>query len=367
MPMPHRLRVLRPGRAARAAHIALVWLLVVGSLATVAGAGALTLLGARFDAQRTVLTDAFPDSALRAPVTVGPIYAAQNILLIGAAPADPAAADPADADPPDADPVGADPAASDPVVTPERFTGMMLVHAPANRAALQVMSILSDTEVTLPGQGPESFTDLLAGGGVARVVQGVEGLLGVRMNHVAVVDLAAVSEITDLVGGIGLFNTVGMMSTGADRHYFALDTLNLDGPRALEYVAGDFAVVDSDYRRARSQQTYTSAVLSHVRKNLLHNPLLLPRLLDLVADNLAADSGLTASYITALAAQLLRVRGGDTVFFFLPTGMVPAVGDAPPVRVPHPDKMDSVRSAFQTDAFDPDYWNPTPVQSRIND
>ena len=352
MPMPHRLRVLRPGRGARAAHIALVWLLVVGSLATVAGAGALTLLGARFDAQRTVLTDAFPDSALRAPVTVGPIYAAQNILLIGAAPADPANTFVEDA-------------SAAPVVTPARFTGLMLVHAPANRAALQVMSILGDTEVTLPGQGPESFTDLLAGRGVAGVVQGVEGLLGVRMNHVAVVDLAAVSEITDLVGGIGLFNTVGMMSTGADRHYFALDSLNLDGPLALEYVAGDFAVVDSDYRRARSQQTYTSAVLSHVRKDLLHNPLLLPRLLDLVADNLAADSGLTASYITALAAQLVRVRGGDTVFFFLPTSLVPAVGDAPPVRVPHPGKMDSVRSAFQTDAFDPDYWNPTPVTGRL--
>lgn len=356
MPMSPPVRLLRPGRAARAAHIALVWLVVVGSLGTVAGAGAMSLLGARFDAQRTVLADAFPDSALRAPVVLGPIYAAQNILLIGSEPADPA-----DAAGPDA----ADTATA-PVVTPDRFTSMMLVHAPANRQTLQVMSILSDTAVTLPGKSPETFTDLLAADGVAGVVHGVEGLLGVRMNHVAVVDLAAVSEITELVGGIGLFNTVGMMSTGADRHYFALDTLNLNGPLALEYVAGDFAVIDSDYRRARSQQTYTSAVLSHVRKDLLHNPLLLPQLLDLVAGNIASDSGLTASYITALAAQLLRVRGGDTVFFFLPTSLAPGAADAPPVRVPHPDKMDSVRSAFQTDAFDPDYWNPTPVTGRLN-
>lgn len=347
MPLKSRRHRLHRGRGARAGHIVLVALLVVGSLGVIAGSGALTLLGARFDAQRTVLADAFPAETLRPPVAAGPTSAAQNILLIGAVPAEVAA--------------------SEVPVSADRFTSMMLVHAPADRRSLQIMSVLSDTEVALPGETAAPFTELLSEGGVPAVVLGVEHLLGVRMDRVAVVNLAGVSTITDLLGGISLFNGLGMMSLGPDRHYFALDVLTLNGPQALDYVAGDFAVVDSDYRRALSQQTYASAVLSAVRTDLVQNPLLLTELLDLAADHLAADEGLTACYLTALTAQLVRVRGSDTAFFLLPTSFAPGTVDTPPVRVPHPDKIGSVRSAFQTDVFDPDYWNPTPAQSRIND
>jgi len=328
---------IRPKRRGwRIAIIAIgaVVLLVGG----VAGVYAWTLSNT-FDSQTVKIPDVFPDEASRPPAPTGEAATGdgatgQNILLLGS------------------DTRGAnDGSIAD--ITGQRSDTIMVVHVPANRKNIYVMSIMRDSWLEIPGHGEAKINAAMSYGGVPLAVQTIEGLLGARIDHVAIVDFTGFKGITDALGGVDIDNPVGFDSSSLPGRYFAEGTQRLNGTEALAFVRERYAFSDGDFQRARNQQAFIKAVLAKsLTAETLTNPGRISGLVGAVAPYLAVDDGLNAAYVAGLAVQLRDVRVGDVTFFTLPTMGTGTSSDGQSIVIIDQDKLKAVQQSFQSDTLD---------------
>ncbi|TFC33833.1 LytR family transcriptional regulator [Cryobacterium sp. TMT2-14] len=292
-----------------------------------------------FDTQTVKIPDVFPDEASRP--TAAPVDAAsgqnatgQNILLLGS------------------DTRGAnDGSIAD--LTGQRSDTIMVVHVPANRENIYVMSIMRDSWLEIPGRGEAKINAAMSFGGVPLAVQTVEGLLGARIDHVAIVDFTGFEGITDALGGVDIDNPIGFDSSHLKGHYFAKGTHLLNGTEALAFVRERYAFSDGDFQRARNQQAFIKAVLGKsLTAETLTNPAKISDLVGAIAPYLAVDDGLDSSYVAGLAVELRDVRVGDVTFFTLPTTGTGTSPDGQSIVVIDQDKLKGVQKGFQTDTLD---------------
>ncbi|TFC89516.1 LytR family transcriptional regulator [Cryobacterium sp. TmT2-59] len=314
--------------------IAAVVLLVGGA----AGVYAWTLSNT-FDNQTVKIPDVFPDEASRPPAATGnaatgTAATGQNILLLGS------------------DTRGAiDGSITD--LTGQRSDTIMVVHVPANGKKIFVMSIMRDSWLDIPGQGEAKINAAMSYGGVPLAVQTVEGLLGARIDHVAIVDFTGFQGVTDALGGVEVDNPVGFDSGSLPGKYFAEGPQLLNGTEALAFVRERHAFADGDFQRARNQQAFIKAVLGKsLTAETLTNPGKINGLVGAVAPYLAVDDGLNAAYVAGLAVELRNVRVGDVTFFTLPTTGTGTSPDGQSIVVIDQDKLKAVQKGFQTDTLD---------------
>jgi len=297
-------------------------------------------LGSSFDAATQKIPQVFPAETVRpptstpAPVSAGATAAtAQNILLIGS------------------DTRGSiDGSIGD--LTGQRSDTIMILHVPADRKHLYVMSILRDSWLDIPGHGQAKVNAALAFGGMPLAVQTVEGLIGVRIDHVVVADFSGFKEVTDALGGVAVANPVGFVSSKIEGHYFAQGTVKLTGTEALAFVRERYAFADGDFQRVRNQQAFLKAMLgTALSASTLSNPLRVNALVGAVAPYLAVDSGFTAAYVAGLAVELRDVRVDDVTFFTMPTnGTGTSSGGQSIVNIDW-DALSAVKQAFVTDTL----------------
>ena len=314
--------------------IAAVVLLVGG----VAGVYAWTLSNT-FDSQTVKIPDVFPDETSRPPAPTGDAATGdgatgQNILLLGS------------------DTRGAnDGSITD--LTGQRSDTIMVVHVPANRENIYVMSIMRDSWVDIPGEGEAKINAAMSYGGVPLAVQTIEGLLGARIDHVAIVDFTGFKGITDALGGVDIDNPVAFDSSSLPGRYFAEGTQRLNGTEALAFVRERYAFADGDFQRARNQQAFIKAVLGKsLTAETLTNPARISDLVGAIAPYLAVDEGLNSAYVAGLAVELRDVRVGDVTFFTLPTTGTGTSPDGQSIVVIDQDKLKEVQQGFQTDTLD---------------
>src|SRR5690606_9644788 len=181
-PARPRKKKKRTGRAIVLSVLALVM------VAALVAAGYLWNLGRTFDSESQTITDAFPAEETR-PAVNDESKAAVNTLLLGR---DTRATREADEDSED---FGTLPNGG-------RSDTMMLVHIPADRENVFVTSVMRDTWLDIPGVGTAKINRAFASGGVPKAVETLEGLFGVRINHVASVDFEGFKGLTDAVGGV---------------------------------------------------------------------------------------------------------------------------------------------------------------------
>ena len=202
----------------------------------------------------------------------------------------------------------------------ERSDTIMVVHVPADRKNLFVMSILRDSWVDVPGHGQAKINAALSWGGVPLAVQTVETLLGTRMDHVAVVDFSGFEQVTDALGGVDIANPIGFDSYHLKGHYFESGRLHLTGAEAIAFARERYAFQDGDFQRVRNQQIIISSLLSAVmHKSVLADPRKTSGLLETVTPFLAVDDGFNSAYLTSLAWELRALRQPDVTFFTMPT------------------------------------------------
>jgi LCP family protein required for cell wall assembly len=324
--------VIRPERRGwRTALLAIaaVVLLVGGA----AGVYAWTLSNT-FNSQTVKIPDVFPGEASRPPTPTGDATTGQNILLLGS------------------DTRGAnDESTTD--LTGQRSDTIMVVHLPANRENIYVMSIMRDSWVDIPGQGEAKINAAMSYGGVPLAVQTIEGLLGARIDHVAIVDFTGFEGLTDALGGVDIDNPVGFDSSSLPGHYFAKGTQRLNGTEALAFVRERYAFADGDFQRARNQQAFIKAVLGKsLTPETLTNPAKISDLVGAIAPYLAVDDGLNSAFVAGLAVKLRDVRVNDVTFFTLPTSGTGTSPDGQSIVVIDQEKLKAVQQGFQTDALD---------------
>ncbi|KTR08803.1 LCP family protein [Curtobacterium luteum] len=249
-------------------------------------------LARSFDSGATTIPDAFPTGDRPAPT------GAQNILLIGS---DSRAA---------LDPDG-DRAAGG------RSDTLMLVHVPADRRAVYLMSIMRDSWVHVPGHGEAKINAAYSWGGVPLVVETVEQLLDSRIDHVAEIDFAGFRGMTDALGGVTVQSPKAFETRG---HSFTAGPNHLDGDAALTFVRERYAFADADHTRVRNQQAFMRGVVDGVlSKGTITNPGRIQDFVSATSEYLSVDAGLDFRTLVGLGWSLRDVRSSDLVTFTMPT------------------------------------------------
>jgi LCP family protein required for cell wall assembly len=308
-------------------------------------------LSRTFDAETAKISSAFPAESLRptAPATApGPMAAgaqageaqaqaqpsaqqAQNILLLGS------------------DTRGSiDGSIAD--ISGQRSDTIMVVHVPADRKHLYVMSIMRDSWLDIPGHGSAKVNAALSWGGVPLAVQTVEGLLGTRIDHVAVVDFTSFKGVTDALGGVDLTNPIGFDSYHLPGHYFPQGAQHLNGQEALAFARERYAFSDGDFQRVRNQQLLIGSIMSAaMRGAVLTDPLKISALLNTVTPYLAVDAGLDSGYLAGLAWELRDLRAGDVTFFTMPTSGTGTSADGQSIVNIDGVALAALKQGFQSD------------------
>ena len=297
------------GKKKRRAPKILLWTLVGILVAAVAGAGIIWWnVQSKWDAIEKI-EDVFPDEEGRPAQIETAAGEPVNILLLGSdsrAPGSPS------------------------IMTDlgSRSDTMMLVHIPADRSDVQVMSIMRDSWLAIPGHGEAKINAALSYGGVPLVVQTVEGLLGQRINHVAVVDFDGFAGITDALGGVTINNDVAFTSSHKAGHQFAAGPITLNGEEALAFVRERYAFTDGDYQRVRNQQAWVKAVLDKMlTTETLTNPGKVQDIITKFSPYVGVDDSFTLQTMIDLGISMRDIRGSNVRSFTLPTNGTGMVGD----------------------------------------
>jgi LCP family protein required for cell wall assembly len=142
----------------------------------------------------------------------------------------------------------------------------------AGRGTFRKLSIPRDTLADIPGLGPEKINSAYSNGGAKLVIRTVEGMLGIDVDQVAIIDFDGFREFIDTIGGI----TVDLptpVCTSVSEGAFKLDLKegenDLDGFQAItlartrtnECSTGEFAG-QGDLERAQFQQVVLDGIKS---------------------------------------------------------------------------------------------------------
>jgi len=203
-------------------------------------------------------------------------------------------------------------------VAGQRSDTIMVVHVPADRDEVGIVSIPRDSWVQVPGHGPAKVNAAYAWGGPALAVETVENLTGVRMDHVAVIDWEGFKRLTDLLGGVEVRipNTVTDGYTGRT---WEAGRQRMDGETALAYVRQRAGLPRGDLDRIERQQAFLRSLASDtLSTSTFTSPRLLYDVLDAVTANLSVDEGWSAAEMRNLAWSLRSVRAESIDFTVVP-------------------------------------------------
>ena len=184
---------------------------------------------------------------------------------------------------------------------------IMVLHINASQQAGGVVSIHPFALVHVPGHGRTRIQNALVYGGPSLLVQTVEQLTHVSIQHYARVDLPHVASVIDTMGGVDVPTSSG--------------TQHFNGEAALRY-ARDPAL--NEEGRVLRQQALIRAVMRKLAdQHLLTNM----GVVNALTRMLTVDSNFTNSQLVTLARQLENLSGSAGTFvrapyFTLPSGNV---------------------------------------------
>ncbi|WP_025159509.1 LCP family protein [Leifsonia aquatica] len=286
-----------------------------------------TSLANAFNANSGLLADAFPSEGARpAPSADG----SMNILLLGSDSRRELAA------------IG------DTEALGQRADTIMVVHVPANRKDVQVMSIMRDSWVDIPGHGKNKINAAFAWGGSSLIVQTVENLLEARIDHVALIGFDGFSDMTNALGGVTVHSEKAFSAHGQE---FVQGANYLNGEQALLFVRARYAFADGDYQRVRNQQAFLRAIAEEaISAKTLTSPERIYSFTTATTKHLSVDSGFTFQTMFELGISLRNVRADGITFFTIPTAGTGVVGDQSVVFVDQ-EKLPGLRKAFAEDTL----------------
>lgn len=198
----------------------------------------------------------------------------------------------------------------------QRTDAIMILHIPADRKSASLMSIPRDSWVKVPGHGMNKINAGFSLGGPTLMVQTVESVTGIRIDHVAIVDFDGFKEITDALGGVAI--TVPK-TVSSFQGTIKAGTYTMDGETALTYVRQRYNLPGGDFDRVHRQQNWIRAVMTKLMSSgTLKNPLKLNAAMSALTKSLATDDAFTIHEMQALALSMRNLRAGDVSFFTVP-------------------------------------------------
>lgn len=232
-------------------------------------------------------------------------------------------------------------------VSGQRSDVMMLVHVDAARRAVYVASFPRDLYVPIPGHGTDRINSALAYGGVPLAVTTVEGYVGVRIDHVALIDFEGIQNLVDTVGGVDV--QVDQTFDG-DGVHFQQGTQHMDGATALTFVRQRKQLADGDFARNRHEQALLSALADRIiSADTLRDPRRVQDLVTATAPFMTVDDGLTPGALASLGFGLRDVRSSDIHDLAVPHGDPTTAPGGASVVATDEAAMDEFRTAVRED------------------
>lgn len=206
-----------------------------------------------------------------------------------------------------------------------RADSVLLVHVPADRSRLYLVSIPRDLPVPLPGGGRDKLNVSFAAGagktvdlaaGYRNTRQVVAQLVGVPIDAGAVLTYPATRELTDAVGGVPVCLPAAVRSVHTDR-LFPAGCQRLGGAAAVDLLRQRYRLRDGALDRDRNAGRYAAGLLRRIQEQgVLTDPARLNRLLGQVGPELVTDTGETS--LLALLAVAGKAAGAEPVAVSLP-------------------------------------------------
>jgi LCP family protein required for cell wall assembly len=201
--------------------------------------------------------------------------------------------------------------------TPDgRSDVMMLVRFAGDGRNAQVVSLPRDSWVSIPGNGMAKLNAAYAYGGPSLLVQSVETLTGVRIDHYAAIDFQGFVEMTDALGGVD----VQVAETTSNGPYtYDAGPNHLEGEEALYYVRQRYGLAGGDFDRVKRQQQYLRSMFAKVsEQHVLSDMGALDNFLVSLTDALAVDESLGNAGLLDLAYDLRALRPDAVTFLTAP-------------------------------------------------
>lgn len=170
---------------------------------------------------------------------------------------------------------------------------LMVLHLSGDRKSAALISFPRDLYVPIPGHGMNKINAAFAFGGTPLTVRTLEGLLGTRMDHVALIDFEGFIALTEQLGGVTLNNPHASVSQG---YTFPVGTITVSGEEALAYVRERKQLPGGDLDRAERQRLVVQAVLKKgLSKQTLLHPVEFNRFVAELAQQVTVDKELSMS------------------------------------------------------------------------
>jgi LCP family protein required for cell wall assembly len=197
-----------------------------------------------------------------------------------------------------------------------RSDAIILARISADRQHAQLISLPRDSWVDIPGHGRNKINAAYAFGGAPLLIQTVEQLTEVRIDHYATIDFEGIVEVTDDLGGV---DVVVAETTSTRGHTFQAGVNRLDGDAARDYLRQRYELAGGDLDRVRRHQHFLQAVFSELlRTDLFGSPGRMDSALRTVTDAVAVDEGLGNGELLSLAYSLRDLRAEDVDSFTVP-------------------------------------------------
>ncbi len=189
-----------------------------------------------------------------------------------------------------------------------RSDTIMIASVDSRGGTIRLCSILRDCYVAIPGHKSSRINSAYAYGGAQLAVETVENNFRVKIDHCATIDMAALVDVVDAMGGVEIeltsaeANQVNLHSHCGKTTSEGLQLLN--GKQAVTYA--QIRKIDSDFKRTQRQRTLINAILTKA-KSL--GPVGLMNLAKAVAPNVATD--MSGMEIATIALKALPALSGE--------------------------------------------------------
>jgi LCP family protein required for cell wall assembly len=213
-----------------------------------------------------------------------------------------------------------------------RSDSILLVRTDPDEHRIAQLSIPRDLRVQIPGHGEDRINAAFAFGGPALAIRTVQGVTGLRINHVVLVDFRSFDDVVDALGGVTVnvrkpilskFECPFATPARCERWpgwRFRKGEQELNGRRALVYSRVRKNLLDpgdNDVTRTRNQQQVTQAIADEVVSfgSFTRMPFIGDDLVKPLATDLSANELIQLGWVKfrAPASQTLSCHLGGTI------------------------------------------------------
>ncbi|WP_286175842.1 LCP family protein [Arthrobacter sp. NEB 688] len=196
---------------------------------------------------------------------------------------------------------------------------IVLVHVPKDPTSIQMVHFPRDLFVDIPGHGKNKINAAYAFGGEPLLVETLQDLVGIKIDHVARTDFEGFKNMTDAVGGVRVYAEEGNDANGNGGKAIQKGWNTLDGEQALAFVRERYELSEGDISRGKRQLAFVKALLLKATSGeTVRNPLAVARFADAATKNLVVDRDLSIGTMKDYALELRGIRASDVVFATAP-------------------------------------------------